>query len=102
MGCEPVSADEFPGTDAAVLAEQLKRMVAALRFELNTLQQLQAHERELVDLRLKNLEARAVDQEARLRNATDGVAQFKMFAGLAGGGSTILSVIALLKAFFGV
>lgn len=97
-----MSASEHSAPDAAVLAEQLKRMVAALRFELNTLQQLQAHERELVDLRLKNLEARAADQEARLRSATDGVAQFKMFAGLAGGGSTILSVIALLKAFFGI
>jgi hypothetical protein len=47
------------------------------------------------------LEERAGDHETRIRAATDGVTQFKMWAGFASGGSGIVSLIALLRAFFG-
>lgn len=86
---------------AALLAEQMRRALDLMKAELNALKAQQAHDRELVRHRLSALEGRADDHELRLRSATDGVTQFKMWAGLASGGSGLMALAALIRAFFG-
>jgi len=49
---------------------------------------------------LARLEEDVRDHEQRLREATDGVTQFKTFHTLASGGSSFLSFLALIKSFF--
>jgi len=58
-------------------------------------------EQKLINSRLDRLELDSTDHEQRLRSATDGVTQFKVWSGLAAGGSGIVSLIALLRTFFG-
>jgi hypothetical protein len=53
-------------------------------------------------LRLLMIEEQLKDHEQRIRCVNDGVTQFKVFFGLTSGGSSILSIIALIKAFFGL
>jgi len=47
----------------------------------------QIHLKELVDQRLYSLEKEVDDHEARLRQVSEGVTQFKTWSGLAVGGS---------------
>lgn len=75
---------------AALLAEQFSHAVDLLKAE-----------QKLINTRLERLEKVSDDHETRLRLATDGVTQFKVWSGLAAGGSGIVSLIALLRAFFG-
>ena len=78
------------GLQAALVAEQFSHAVDLLRAE-----------QKLINSRLDRLEADSGDHEQRLRSATDGVTQFKVWSGLAAGGSGIVSLIALIRAFFG-
>lgn len=87
--------------EAELAAERLARTVDRLRAELNELRAAQLHERALVEQRLHTLENQAVDHESRIRTATDGVIQFKVWSGLASGGSSIMALIAFVKSFFG-
>jgi hypothetical protein len=48
------------------------------------------------DLRLKTLEAQAVDYEKRLRELTESATQFKLLVSLAVGGG-LLSLVDLLR-----
>lgn len=66
------------------------------RIELN-----QEHLKELLDHRLSYLERQGEDHEVRIRAATEGVTQFKVRSGLTSAGSGLLSILAMLKAFFG-
>jgi hypothetical protein len=86
---------------AELVAERLGRAVDLLRAEIAELRAAQAHDRELCDQRLGALEHQGEDHEARLRTATDGVTQFKVWSGLASGGSGLLSLAAFLRSFFG-
>jgi hypothetical protein len=86
---------------AELMTERLARTVDLLRAESRTLRLSQSHDRELVDRRLRTLEAQAADHEKRLRTATEGVTQFKVWFGLTSGGSSLLSVIAVLRTFLG-
>jgi hypothetical protein len=86
----------------ALIAEQLRHLVDNQTAQVNALKAELGHYKELADLRLISLEDSRNDHENRLRSATDGVTQFKMFSGLASGGSTIISILALVKAFFGL
>ena len=83
----------------ALVAEQISHALDLLRAEIEGLRSDLLHERALVTQRLEALETRANDQEMRLRAATDGVVQFKVWSGLTSGGSSLLSLIALLRAF---
>jgi hypothetical protein len=83
----------------ALIAEQLRHANSRLQAQLSALQAEQRHTRELCDHRLQDLEDRVSDHETRLRSATDGVTQFKMWSGLANAGSGLFSVLALLKSF---
>ena len=66
------------------------------RIELN-----QEHLKEMIEHRLNNLEKQVEDHEARLREATEGVTQFKVRSGLTSAGSGILSILAFLKSYLG-
>jgi hypothetical protein len=87
--------------ETELIAEQLKHTVALLRAEIAQLRQIQEHDREMGGHRLRALEEQARDHETRIRMATDGVTQFKMWSGLASGGSWLVSLAALLRAWLG-
>lgn len=87
--------------EAELIAAQLRHTIDLLRAEINALKAEQAHLREFTDHRLAQLEEQARDHENRLRIATDGVTQFKVWGSLASGGSGFLSLIALIRSFLG-
>lgn len=74
------------GDSTGLIAEQLLHAVDMVRAELK-----------MMNHRLEDLEKQAADHESRLRMATDGVTQFKVWSGLAAGGSGILSLIAMIR-----
>jgi hypothetical protein len=82
-----------------LLAEQLRHANSLLKAELAGLRHELEHMRSFNQHRLDDLEKQVSDHEGRLRAATDGVTQFKMWSGLANGGSGILALAALLKAY---
>jgi hypothetical protein len=84
-----------------MLAEQLKHAMTLLRVEINALRVELEHQRQFSEHRLSQLERVRDDHEERLRGVGDGVTQFKVWAGLASGGSGLVSVAALIKAWFG-
>ena len=86
---------------SALLTEQLQHANHLLQARIRTLENRMAHTRAMHDQRLAMLEAQVRDHETRLRSATEGVTQFKLFAGLASGGSGLMSLAAILKAFLG-
>lgn len=86
---------------AALFAEQMRHALDLLRAELDALHALHTHDRELTNHRISALEAVARDHETRIRADTDGVTQFKMWAGLASGGSGVMALAALIRSFFG-
>jgi hypothetical protein len=69
------------------MAEQLIHTLDMVRSEIK-----------MLNHRLDALEKLAVDHESRLRAATDGVTQFKVWSGLAAGGSGLMSLVALAQA----
>lgn len=87
--------------EAQLIAEQLRHTIDLLRAELEKAEQIQRHDRDLADHRLRALEEQARDHENRLRMATDGVTQFKVWLSLAAGSSGLMSLAALLRAWFG-
>ncbi len=91
----------MPAESPELVAAQLRHTIDLLRGEIGLLRQELEHERELCGRRLAALEKAADDHESRLRAATEGVTQFRMWAGLSSGGSVIASAIALLRSFFG-
>jgi hypothetical protein len=87
-------------TNTQLIAEQLRHALDLLKADIETVRQIQAHQKELVDHRLKILEEQTRDHEQRIRSATDGVTQFKVWSGLATGGSWLVSAFALIKTWF--
>ena len=85
----------------SLVTEQVKHALDLFKADLDAIRATEAHHNEMTNLRLTNAEHTIVDHEERIRSAHDGVTQFKLFAGLASGGSSILAVISLIKAFFG-
>lgn len=83
---------------AALLKEQLFHALDLLRSDLKAASREQAHDRDLNSRRLSALEAASQDHEARLRDVSKGVTEFRFLVGLSGG-SVILAVIALIKSF---
>lgn len=93
---------------AAVISEQLGRLKDNIESRFQKIESLINHQNELSEERLRalrlevgDLRRAKEDHETRIRAATEGVTQFKMYSGLANGGSTILSIVALIKSFFG-
>ena len=86
---------------AELIAAQLRHTIDLLRFEVRDLRKSVDYIKEFQEHRLNDLESNGKDHETRIKNLNDGVTQFKMVAGLANGGSGLLSIIAVVKAFFG-
>jgi uncharacterized coiled-coil protein SlyX len=87
---------------SALVAEQLRHLVDLQQAKIDALSADLKHYRELTDRRLGGLEGDAADHEQRLRSVNDVVVQFKLYSGLASGGSSIMAIVALIKAFFSV
>lgn len=85
----------------ALLTEQLRHATALLQAQVKTLEARLAHQQAMNHQRLAILEDQIRDHETRIRAATEGVTQFKLFSGLASGGSGLMSLVAILKAFLG-
>lgn len=84
-----------------LLAEQLRRAVDRLHAELTALAREQRHFAELTSQRLQALEKSRDDHETRLRTVSEGVTQFKVWSGLSNGGTWLVSLLALLRAWLG-
>jgi hypothetical protein len=86
---------------AALLTEQLRHANDILQSQIKTLEARLAHQQAVNHQRLTALEEEIRDHETRIREATAGVTQFKLFAGLTSGGSGLMSLLAMLKTFLG-
>lgn len=85
----------------ALLTEQLRHANNLMQAQIKTLETRLAHQQAMNHQRLAILEEQVRDHETRIRAATEGVIQFKLFSGLASGGSGLMSLVAILKAFLG-
>ena len=84
-----------------LLAEQVSHAVDLLRGDIAEVRRSQQHLQTMLEARLGGVEKQLADQEQRLRSAAEGVTQFKLLAGLAGGGSGLISLAALIRTFLG-
>ena len=80
-----------------LLTEQLRHINTLYTARLDALNARLESDREMYQHRISQLEDQIRDHENRIRTATEGVTQFKLFSGLASGGSSVMSLIALLK-----
>lgn len=87
---------------AALIAEQMHHALDLMRAEIDLLKARQTSNMEMMDHRLSRLEMQIRDHELRLQEATQGVTQFKVWSGLTSGSSSVLAVIAFLKAVVGL
>ena len=78
--------------DCRALLESIRGELRMTRLELE-------HLRELNETRLSAIEKICADHETRLRDVTTGVTQFRFWSTVSSGGSTAMSVLALLKSF---
>lgn len=85
----------------ALLMEQMRHGIHLMQARIRALEVRLAHLQALNHQRLCALEEVMRDHETRIRSATEGVTQFKLFAGLASGGSGLMSLLAILKSFLG-
>ncbi len=92
--------------EARLIAEQLGRMQDAFKGRMDALEEQLRHHTELdaerasaIKETLADLKEQVKDHEQRIRAATDGVTSFRVWSGLAAGGSGIVSVIAFIKSF---
>ena len=81
--------------------EQFRHMVDMMDAKLDRIELNQEHLKELIEHRLCYLEKQGEDHELRIRAATEGVTQFKVRSGITSAGSGILSIMAMVKTFFG-
>ena len=86
---------------STLFTEQLVRANNLLQAQIKTLEARLAHQQAMNAQRLAMLEEQVRDHEKRIRIATEGVTQFKLFSGLASGGSGLMSLVAIIKAFLG-
>ena len=85
----------------ALLTEQLQHANHLLQAQIRALEVKVTHLQAMNQQRLAALEEETRDHETRIRSATEGVTQFKLFSGLASGGSGLMSLVALLRTFLG-
>jgi hypothetical protein len=86
-------------TESELIAEQLRHTVAMLRADLKTLSNEQAHQRELYEHRIKELEDCGTDHETRIRSLQDGVTSYRTKSGIANGGALFMSLMAFIRTF---
>jgi hypothetical protein len=85
------------GVTEELIAEQLSHTIDLMRAELKEILHEQEHQRELFENRIKILEDSKLDHEQRIRALHDGVTTFKVWSGLANGGASIVSVLAIMR-----
>ena len=78
--------------DCCQLLEEVRGEIRLMRAELE-------HLKTLNEQRLKAIEKICEDHETRLRDVTTGVTQFRFWSSVTSGGSTAMSLLAVLKAF---
>lgn len=78
--------------DCSQLLEEIRGEMKLMRAELE-------HLRMLNEQRLKSIEKICEDHETRLRDVTAGVTQFRFWSSVTSGGSTAMSLLAVLKSF---
>ena len=86
--------------DNELLYEQIKHTLDLIQNDINSLRTELRHNRELTEQRIEALEKQSFDHETRLRDATAGVTQFRLWSTLSSGGSVVFSLTALVKSFF--
>lgn len=76
-----------------------KALLESIRGDMNLMRREMAHIRELSEQRLNAIEKICEDHESRLRDVSTGVTQFRFWSSVSSGGSTAMSLLALLKSF---
>ena len=84
--------EQFKNEDCKTLLENIRGEIRLMREEIR-------HIRELNERRLDAVEKICADHETRLRDAAEGVTQFRFWSSVTSGGSTAMSLLALLKSF---
>ena len=79
--------------------DNCKALLEAIRGEMQLMHAEIRHTRELCEHRLSAVERICEDHETRLRDAAAGVTQFRFWSSVTSGGSTAMSLLALLKSF---
>lgn len=85
--------------EAALIAEQFRHTIDLIMADLKAVKVEMNHLEELTGNRLNALEEQGKDHEKRIRSATDGVTQFKVWSGLSTGGSWVVAIIALVRSW---
>ena len=84
--------DQEKNEESRTLLESIRGEIKLMRAELQ-------HNRELTERRLETIEKICGDHEERLRDVAAGVTQFRFWSSVSSGGSTAMSILALLKSF---
>ncbi len=79
--------------------EECKMLLESIRGEVKLMCAELKHNRELSERRLAAIEKICEDHEARLRDVATGVTQFRFWSSVTSGGSTAMSLLALIKSF---
>ena len=76
-----------------------RRVLEEVRAEIRLMRAELEHLKTLNEQRLKVIEKICEDHETRLRDVTAGVTQFRFWSSVTSGGSTAMSLLAVLKSF---
>ena len=79
--------------------DECRTLLESIRGELKLMHAELQHNRELSERRLSAVEKICEDHEDRLRDVAAGVTQFRFWSSISSGGSTAMSLLALLKSF---
>ena len=79
--------------------DECRMLLESIRGELKLMRAELEHLRMLNEQRLKSIEKICEDHETRLRDVTAGVTQFRFWSSVTSGGSTAMSLLAVLKSF---
>ena len=79
--------------------KECKTLLESIRGEIKLMRAELSHTRELNERRLCAIEKICEDHEERLRDVSAGVTQFRFWSSVTSGGSTAMSLLALLKSF---
>lgn len=92
---------------AKLLTEQLGRMQDMILSRLKAIEErlefhtkLDGEKHAALEVLLKDVKTDVDDHEQRIRAATEGVTTFKVWSGLAAGGSSLVAIVSLIKSFF--
>ena len=76
-------------------------ILESIRAELRLIRAEVEHTREILEQRIDALERQGADHETRIRDASEGVTQFRLWSAISNGSSTLLSLTALSKLILG-